>query len=88
MSNSNYPFSTDAKMNISGILHRGESRSVCVMFEDRGRSVEIRMPEGEILANNGYNDSEIDDILSYLNTNIDDIMSTAKSINPMKAFMK
>lgn len=79
---------SNTKMSVSGILHRGESRSVCVMLEDDDRSIEIRLPEGEILSNNGYSSEETEEILSYLNENIDDIMKSAREVNPMKAFMK
>ncbi|MCR5595831.1 MAG: hypothetical protein K6G12_08280 [Lachnospiraceae bacterium] len=82
------PITTDTRMAVSGILHRGESRSVCVMLEDNERSIEIRLPEGEILSRKGYTEEEAEEILAYLNENMDDIMNTAREVNPMKAFMK
>ncbi len=75
-------------MSVSGILHRGESRSICVMIDDKERSAEIRLPEGEILSKKGYTDGEINEIIAYLNDNMDDILNTARGVNPMKAFMK
>ncbi len=75
-------------MSVSGILHRGESRSICVMIEDGQRSAEIRLPEGEILSKKGYTDEEINELIAYLNDNMDDILNTARGVNPMKAFMK
>lgn len=77
----------NTKMSVSGLLHRGNELSVCVMIEEDGKSLEVRMPEGSILSKSGYTENEISSILSYLNENIDDIMNTAKTINPMKAFM-
>ena len=82
------PISPDTQMFVSGILHRGDSRSVCVMLNDRARSIEIRLPEGEVLSCTGYTGDEAEDIISYLNENIDDILNTARDVNPMKAFMK
>ena len=87
------PITPDTRMAVSGILNRAEGRSVCVMLEDgsagqTGRSIEIRIPGGEVLSNTGYTDGEIEEIISYLNENIDDILNTARDVNPMKAFMK
>jgi len=77
----------ETTINISGLLHRGDSKSVCAMVEDKEKSIEIRLPEGEILFCKGYTPSEQEEILAYLNENLGDIMNTAKEINPMKAFM-
>lgn len=81
------PITPETRMSVSGILHRGSDRAVCVMIEDTARSIEIRIPEGEILANKGYTEKEAEDLISYLNENMDDILETARRINPMKAFM-
>ncbi len=89
------PITPTTRMAVSGILNRAGGRSVCVMLNDDGtgasgreRFVEIRLPEGEVLSNSGYTDGEIEEIISYLNENMDDIMNTARNVNPMKAFMK
>lgn len=79
---------SDTHISVSGILHRGEALSVCVFVEDGDRSLEVRLPEGEFLSKKGYNEKEAEEILSYLSENMDDIMNTARGINPMKAFMK
>ena len=82
------PITSDTRMSVSGILHRGDSRSVCVMIETDTSHAEIRMPEGEILSVEGYSDEETEEILAYLNENMDDIMNAARDVNPMEAFMK
>ncbi|MBQ9334323.1 MAG: hypothetical protein IJS12_08335 [Lachnospiraceae bacterium] len=82
------PITSDTRMSVSGILHRGDKRSVCVMIETDSSHAEIRMPEGEILSVNGYTDEETEEILAYLTENMDDIMNAARDVNPMKAFMK
>ena len=82
------PITPDTRMSVSGILHRGESRSVCIMIENGPSHAEIRMPEGEILSSAGYDEAEIEEILAYLTENMDDIMNAARDVNPMKAFMK
>ncbi len=82
------PITPSTTMSVSGILNRGESRSICVMIEDGQRSAEIRLPEGEILSKKGYTDEEINELIAYLNDNMDDILNTARGVNPMKAFMK
>lgn len=78
----------EIQMYVSGILHRGEERCVCVLFEEKDKSIEIRMPGEEILSNKGYTDSEAAELIEYLRENMDDIKKTAGSVNPMKAFMK
>lgn len=82
------PITSDTRMSVSGILHRGDSRSVCVMIETDSSHAEIRMPEGEILSVSGYTDEETEELLAYLTENMDDIMNAARDVNPMKAFMK
>lgn len=81
------PLSTDTKMQVSGLLHREEGKSVCVMIEDKEKSLEVRLPAGEILFCQGYTQDEANAIISYLNENISEIMKTAGGVNPMKAFM-
>ena len=81
------PISPRARMNVSGILRREGSETVCVMIEDDGRELELRIPDGEILHNNGYTEKEAEEIISHLNSRIDEIMDAARGINPMKAFM-
>lgn len=88
--NTNSPINDKTNMYVSGLLHRGEAGkdlSVCIMLEEADKSVEIRMPGEEILSHKGYTPNEIKEILVYLRENLDDIMKTAKEINPMKAFM-
>jgi len=78
----------DTAISVSGILHRGDTKSVCVMIEENEKSMEIRLPEGEILSRVGYTEKDVEEVLVYLSENMNDIMSTARSIDPMKAFMK
>lgn len=86
--NQGFAITTNTHMYVSGILHRGNDRSICVMIEDGAKSLEVRLPEGEFLSRKGYTKNEAEEILSYLNENMDDILNSAKGINPMKAFMK
>ena len=82
------PISTSATMNVSGILNYGGKKAICVMIEDGSKSIEVRLPDGEILSRKGYTENEAEEILSYLSENMDDIMKTAREINPMAAFLK
>ena len=82
------PITPDTRMSVSGILHRGESRSVCILLENDSKYAEIRMPEGEILSCKGYDEEETEEIIAYLTENMDDILNAARDVNPMKAFMK
>jgi len=78
----------DIQMYVSGILHRGEERCVCVLFEEKDKSIEIRMPGEEILSNKGYSEDEAMELIEYLRENIEDVKKVAGSVNPMNAFMK
>ena len=82
------PITPDTRMSVSGILHRGESRSVCILLENDTCYAEIRMPEGEVLSCKGYDEEETEEIIAYLTENMDDILNAARDVNPMKAFMK
>ena len=82
------PITPNTRMSVSGILHRGERRSVCVLIENDQNYAEIRMPEGEILSRKGYDEEETEEIIAYLTENMDDILNAARDVNPMKAFMK
>ena len=82
------PITPDTKMSVSGILHREGSKCVCVTMEDADRFIEIRMPDAEILSRKGYSEKEAEEIISYLNENMDDILNAARGVNPMTAFMK
>lgn len=83
----NSPINSNTRMSVSGLLHRGEKLSVCIYLEENDKYLEIRMPDEEILSRNGYTDDDISSIIEYLKNNNDEIMKTAKGINPMKAFM-
>ncbi len=82
------PITPDTRMSVSGILHREGSKCVCVTMEDADRFIEIRMPDAEILSRKGYSEKEAEEIISYLNENMDDILNAARGVNPMTAFMK
>ena len=82
------PITPDTKMSVSGILHREGSKCVCVTMEDADRFIEIRMPDAEILSRKGYSEKDAEEIISYLNEIMDDILNAARGVNPMTAFMK
>ena len=84
------PLSSEANVSTSGLLHRGNDLSICIMVEDHGKSAEIRITKGrsgDILMNKGYSQAEIKELLDYFEASYDDISGYAKEINPMKAFM-
>ena len=83
-------FTETTSMSVSGILHRGEDKAMCIFIEDAPKCIEIRITLGkgcEVLSNNGYSDTEVSEITEYINENAPEIAKTAKEVNPMKAFM-
>lgn len=84
------PLTSTTNLSVSGILHRGEHKSVCVMVSDTDKEAEIRLTAGfqsEVLASKGYSEAELNELIEYLDLHTDEIIATAKQINPMKAFM-
>lgn len=88
MGSSSFPITPDTDISVSGILNREGKKCICVTLSDSGRFIEIRLPDGDILSRKGYTQNEAEEIISYLNENIDDILSAARGVNPMTAFMK
>lgn len=74
-------------MSVTSIVGKGEDRRAYVLFQDKEKMAEFAVPGGKMMMNSGFSDEEIEKIVNYLKTENDYIMSIAKNVSPMKAFM-
>jgi len=84
------PLTPTTNLFVSGILNRGDQKCVCVLISDNDKEAELRLTAGllpEVLSSKGYSEDDLSEFKEYLEKNTDEIILTAKQINPMKAFM-
>lgn len=63
------------------------SKAIYVLFTDDKKSAEFSIPGCKLVSNKGFRDIEIEELKDYVLNEQDSIMSLAKTINPMRAFM-
>ena len=74
-------------MSVSAIVGKDGNKKVYVLFSDGPKMVEITAPEGKVLSNTGFSESEISKIRAYVIREKEYIFSIAKKVSPLKAFM-
>lgn len=72
---------------ISGIMGEGDNKKIYVLFSDKDRSAEGRLPDGRIISNKGFTEDEIGQMEAYLKMNKELIVKEATQINPIKSFL-
>ena len=80
--------SEEFKMTVSGIVPKDGRKSVYVVFEDGKRKAEGYVPDCVITKNDGFEEDEVKMLELYMKQSQDQIREIAKTINPIKAFMK
>ena len=61
---------------------------IYVDFTDGDKSAEFVIPEVKLVRNKGFSDEEIAQLTDYAMNSQDEIYKIAKTINPIKSFMK
>ncbi|MCR4922438.1 MAG: hypothetical protein K5931_00300 [Lachnospiraceae bacterium] len=77
----------DIRLSVSGVLGEKGKRYIAVRFEDGKRFAEAELPSCKIKKNGGFSPEELESLEYYLKSNQNEIISKAKKINPLKAFM-
>ncbi len=77
----------EIRMSVSTMTRTKDSKAVYVLFEDKGKSAEIALPDCRIVSNKGFSDEEIGQLKDYVQNECDSIYEIAKGINPIKAFL-
>ena len=72
---------------ISGFVGKDNNKKVYVYFTQDNKNAEGELPACRIFNNNGFSDSEVEELRSYLADNKEDIINEARKINPMRAFL-
>ncbi len=80
--------SEDVKMSVSAPVVKDERKIVYVVFEDVAQSAEFEAPAGTLVKNAGFSDEDIAVLSDYVKNEWDTILSMAKGIDPMKAFLE
>ena len=74
-------------MNVSCASGGKDNRTIYVMFSDKTRSVEIRLPENKVMNNKGFTPEELSQLLEYTKNEKATIEQMAASVSPLKALM-
>lgn len=75
-------------MQVSSFCNKNGERIAYVTFSDGKRSAEGEIPSCRIASNNGFSEEEIACLETYMKANLDMLKDMAKTVNPLKAFMK
>lgn len=74
-------------MSVSPIVEKDGTKHIYITFEDETRSAEGSLPEKKIIRNQGFSEEEVAALEYYIAANESDIVSMAKNINILDAFM-
>ncbi len=75
-------------MSVSSMTRTKDNKAIYVLFTDEDKSAEFAIPDCRLIKNAGFSQEEIDRLLDYIRNEQDTILTLAKSINPLKAFME
>ena len=79
----------ELSMSVSAICHTDEGEKYAfVSFTDGVRTAEGRIPECNIISNNGFAAIEITELEKYMKENLATLKKMASKINIFDAFMK
>ncbi len=76
------------RLLVSGVTKKDGRNIAYVRFEDGEKSAEATIPNCEFIANDGFDDKQIERLRGYLKDNMKEIQDAAKGVNPVSALMK
>lgn len=79
---------SEITMTVSGMTHTKDDKAVYVLFTDKEKTAEIAVPGCRVVSNEGFSDEEMEQLITYVDSEQDTIFSMAKNVNPIKAMMK
>ena len=75
-------------ISVSGLFEKDDRKIAYVSFSSGGKTAEGTIPECEITRNNGFSDSEKEQLEEYMRANVIELRKMASGINVMDAFME
>ena len=75
------------EMSVSSVTNTDGKKHIYVWFCDKNRNAEGRIPECDIIKNNGFSEKELAALRFYMKENTDQILKAAKTVSLMQAFM-
>ena len=75
-------------MSVSEMIKKDGQKTVYVLFTDKNRSAELRLPEGKVMNSAGFEEEELAALELYVQANAESIYEMAKKVNVMDAFLK
>lgn len=78
---------SEIRMSVSSMTRNDDKKGVYVLFTDGDKSAEFVVPGCKVINNNGFDAEELKQLRDYVDNEQDYILSLAKTVNPMKAFM-
>ena len=74
-------------MTVTQMFSRPDEKFAYVAFSDGDKSAEGKVPACKITNNHGFTSDEVEQLEEYMRAELDQILSEARKINVMKAFM-
>lgn len=74
-------------MSVSPVTHNGDKDKVFVLFTDHEKSAEFEAVACKVLRNVGFSEDELRSLSDYVKNEKESIVSIAKTVDPMRAFM-
>ena len=75
-------------ISVSGLFEKDDRKIAYVSFSSGDKTAEGTIPECGITRNNGFSDSEKEQLEEYMRANVIELRKMASGINVMDAFME
>lgn len=79
--------SEEISMSVSPAVSPKGEKLIYVLFTDGKKSAELTAPQGKVITNNGFDEEEIRKLADYVQNEYQTVLSLAKQVNPMRAFL-
>jgi len=79
---------SEVTMSVSSMTRTKDSKAIYVLFSDGDKNAEFAIPENKLINNKGFSEDEISELKDYIANEQDYIFSIAKTVNPLKEFMR
>lgn len=78
----------EIRMSVSSMTRNDDQKGVYVQFTDNDKRAEFMVPECKIIRNEGFTTDELKQLNDYVKSEQDYIYSLAKTVDPLKTFLK
>lgn len=80
--------SEGVNMTVSPVCTKDGKSYAFVSFEDGIRTAEGKIPDCEIISNDGFTSEEVEQLESYMKRELTQLKKMAAAIHPMDSFLK